>query len=214
MRQFGPGPEMGQAPGQSMVRPAGPPQPGPEGQGEIAYNVEHVFIENGKEVRKMPISHEGQTIWVECVQNQHSAGQGPNTQQPREGGIMLDIDCADLEIPGGRPPGQVNQKPTGKQPSGAGAYDQEQRNQIVREVLEHLIAPSDLARKYKISAHSIRDWVKKTGKPLPKTYKKSEWGPRGEKAQSPHGYVTFLPCCFNQLVLNSRFYVKTIKGEP
>ena len=50
MRQFGPGPEMGQAPGQSMVRPAGPPQPGPEGQGEIAYNVEHVFIENGKEV--------------------------------------------------------------------------------------------------------------------------------------------------------------------
>ena len=60
--------------------------------------------------------------------------------------------------------------------TGAAAYTPEQRTEIVREVLEGLIAPSDLARKYKISAHSIRDWVKKTGQPLPKQYKKSEWG--------------------------------------
>jgi len=184
MRQFGP--EMGQAPGQNIVRA---PQPGAEGQGEIAYNVEHVFIENGKEVRKMPISHEGQTIWVECV-GQNAAGHGVNTQQGRDG-IMLEIpgDCSELEVPGSRPPGQVNPKPTGKQTSGAGAYDAEQRQEIVREVLVDLIAPSDLARKYKISAHSIRDWVKKTGKTLPKQYKKSEWGPPRptEKTQSPHG---------------------------
>jgi len=38
----------------------------PWGQ-DIAYNVEHVFIENGREVRKMPIKMNNQTIWVDCV---------------------------------------------------------------------------------------------------------------------------------------------------
>jgi len=169
MRQFGPGPEMGQAPGQSMVRPAGPPQPGPEGQGEIAYNVEHVFIENGKEVRKMPISHEGQTIWVECVQNQHSAGQGPNTQQPREGGIMLDIDCADLEIPGGRPPGQVNQKPTGKPPTSpyttsSKRYDPDFQAKVVAAYAEEpYVKLADLANRFSVSSSTVREWSKKAG---------------------------------------------------
>jgi hypothetical protein len=44
---------------------------GPQGQAakdNIAYNVEHVFMdENGREVRKMPVEIEGETIWVECV---------------------------------------------------------------------------------------------------------------------------------------------------
>ena len=53
--------------------------------------------------------------------------------------------------------------------------DNEQRAEIVREVTEGLNAPTDLARKYKISAHKIRDWVKKSGQTLPKQYKKSEW---------------------------------------
>ena len=77
--------------------------------------------------------------------------------------------------------------------SGAGAYDAEQRQEIVREVLVDLISPSDLGRKYKVSPHSIRDWVKKTGNKLPKQFKKSEWGPPQptEKTQSPHGYVKF-----------------------
>jgi hypothetical protein len=34
---------------------------------EIAYNVEHVFNENGREVRKMPIKMGDETIWVDCV---------------------------------------------------------------------------------------------------------------------------------------------------
>ena len=34
----------------------------------VAYNVEHVFVdENGRQVRKMPVEINGETIWVECV---------------------------------------------------------------------------------------------------------------------------------------------------
>ncbi len=36
----------------------------------IAYGVEYVFMENGKQVKKMPIEIYGQTIWVECVEQQ------------------------------------------------------------------------------------------------------------------------------------------------
>jgi transposase len=39
-------------------------------------------------------------------------------------------------------------------------------------VLEDLISPSNVAKKYKISPHTIRDWIKKTGQALPKKYKK------------------------------------------
>ena len=34
---------------------------------EIQYNVEHVFEEDGREVRKMPIKVNGETLWVDCV---------------------------------------------------------------------------------------------------------------------------------------------------
>ena len=34
---------------------------------EIAYNVEHVFNENSREVRKMPIKMGEETLWVDCV---------------------------------------------------------------------------------------------------------------------------------------------------
>jgi transposase-like protein len=54
----------------------------------------------------------------------------------------------------------------------ASSYSPEQRAEIIREVLEELYSPTDVARKYNISPHSIRDWIKKTGQPLPKTYKK------------------------------------------
>ena len=39
-------------------------------------------------------------------------------------------------------------------------------------MLEQFISPTDVARKYNISPHSIRDWIKKTGAQLPKTYKR------------------------------------------
>ena len=74
---------------------------------KIAYNVEHVFIENGREVRKMPVEINGETIWVECVPGggQGVQGGGENrqqqVQQDQEGGIMMEIGDSDgLEIPG------------------------------------------------------------------------------------------------------------------
>jgi len=54
--------------------------------------------------------------------------------------------------------------------SGASVF-LEQRARIVREVLEDHISPGDLSKKYKISAHCIRDWVKKAGHQLPTSYR-------------------------------------------
>ena len=48
----------------------------------------------------------------------------------------------------------------------------EKRARIAREVLEDHLSPGDLSKKYNISAHAIRDWVKKTGYQLPKSYKR------------------------------------------
>ena len=47
-----------------LQQPQVPPQPL---MNEIQYNVEHVFNENGREVRKMPIKLDNETIWVDCV---------------------------------------------------------------------------------------------------------------------------------------------------
>lgn len=44
------------------------------------------------------------------------------------------------------------------------------------KVVEEHFSPADVAKKYKVSAHSIRDWIKKSGKVLPKTYKKVDNG--------------------------------------
>jgi hypothetical protein len=42
----------------------------------------------------------------------------------------------------------------------------------MQEVLDEHISPADLGKKYNISAHAIRDWVKKAGHQLPKSYKR------------------------------------------
>ena len=57
-------PQQQQQPGQQP--PQQQQQAGGDGQ-EIAYDVEHVFQENGKEVRKMPIKMGNNTFWVDVV---------------------------------------------------------------------------------------------------------------------------------------------------
>ena len=48
--------------------PSGQDRPNdPTKSQEIAYEVEHVFNENGKEVRKMPIKMGTSTYWVDVV---------------------------------------------------------------------------------------------------------------------------------------------------
>ena len=57
VRQFVPGPAQ-----QSNV-----PNTTPGQDPNIQYNIEHVFIENGKEVRKMPVMIDNNTVWVDVV---------------------------------------------------------------------------------------------------------------------------------------------------
>merc|ERR1719447_151125 len=64
------------------------------GKDNIAYNVEHVFKdENGREVRKMPVDIDGETIWVECV-----PGGGSGQQDGGDGAIVLNMEDHE-EIP-------------------------------------------------------------------------------------------------------------------
>ena len=48
---------------QMRMRGPGPQQQQQQLPPEIVYNVEHVFSENGREVRKMPIKMGNETIW-------------------------------------------------------------------------------------------------------------------------------------------------------
>jgi len=54
-----------------------------------------------------------------------------------------------------------------------GPYSVEQKKFIVEQVVDNHFSPRDLSRKYRMSSHTIRDWVKKSGKTLPKIYKES-----------------------------------------
>jgi len=179
--------------GRQMIRQAGPVQGGQVQQGvqqqqrqfgpqqmntgeKIAYNVEHVFIEDGREVRKMPVEINGETIWVECVPG---GGQGvqarDNRQQQvqpdQDGGIMMEIGDTDgLEIHG-QGGAKTSSKPI--QNNAGNIISNQFKEAIMREVLEERIPPTDLAKKYGIQPTTIRDWIKKAGHSLPKNYKRS-----------------------------------------
>ena len=65
----------------------------------------------------------------------------------------------------------------------------EQKSQIINECVEDMISPVDLAKKWGCNPDTIRAWVRKAGKVLPKTYKKSAFS---ERAATP-GYVSTSP---------------------
>ena len=48
----------------------------------IAYDVEHVFVENGREVRKMPVLVNNETVWVDCIPHSPSVEQRDNHISP------------------------------------------------------------------------------------------------------------------------------------
>ena len=55
-------------------------------------------------------------------------------------------------------------------PSGGEHLTQEQRTQIIQECVEDKVSPAVLAKKWGCNPGTIRMWVKKAGKTLPKTY--------------------------------------------
>jgi hypothetical protein len=55
----------------------------------------------------------------------------------------------------------------------------EQRSRIITECVEGQISPMELARRYNVNADTIRAWVRKSGRTLPKTYRKLGSGEGG-----------------------------------
>ena len=56
---------------------------------------------------------------------------------------------------------------------------QEQKNQIINECVEDHFSPADVAKKWGCNPDTIRTWIRKAGKTLPKTYKKSAFSDSG-----------------------------------
>ncbi len=58
---------------------------------QIVYNVEYLFEEDGKEVRKVPIEMNGETIWVESV----GGVGGPGGLYKSQDSIIMDLNESD-----------------------------------------------------------------------------------------------------------------------
>jgi hypothetical protein len=59
----------------------------------------------------------------------------------------------------------------------------EQRARIINECVEYQISPMELAKRYCVNADTIRTWVRKSGRTLPKTYRKIGSGDGGIPAR-------------------------------
>ena len=62
------------------------------------YGVEHIFEENGKEVRKMPLLVQGQTMWVETVPGGGGKAQEQSGAASGATGAVID-DANSFSIP-------------------------------------------------------------------------------------------------------------------
>ena len=154
-----------------------PPQPEPQ-QNEIQYNIEHVFEENGKKVRKMPINLNGQTIWVDCAEQ-------PSGDQNNS--VMLDLDTGNTVTSTTSDSGAAtaSPSPTANLPKPVSTrrsikeLTEEEKNQIIEDCCVRLISPQVLSNKYALSVQAIRTLVKDSGRALPAKYNsKAEHGPK------------------------------------
>lgn len=159
--------------------PQQPPQPPPmpsaqQPQSEIAYNVEHVFTENGKTVRKMPILMGDQTIWVDCVTSVAA--------EDSQNSMLLDLDLNPTTSTTASEQPQATaaalQPPQRAHPTNKSAKDftEEERKVIIDKVTEELISPAELAKLYNVNVAAIRGWVKASGKKLPQKYNVTSTG--------------------------------------
>ena len=65
------------------------------------------------------------------------------------------------------------EKLTRKEFDEAKSLTTDQMAQIISECVDDHVSPVNLAKKYSVRADTIRAWIRKAGKTLPKTYKKS-----------------------------------------
>uniref|UniRef100_A0A0K2UJS5 Putative LOC100642437 [Bombus terrestris] n=1 Tax=Lepeophtheirus salmonis TaxID=72036 RepID=A0A0K2UJS5_LEPSM len=165
------GPQQQQRPPQFVQSPP---------QNEIAYDVEHIFMENGREVKKMPIKFGDKTIWVDCV-------PGAATEN-RDDQVVFDLLESDQSLtnssggvgqqqcipkkPPPPPPMLSNATPSSPQEMNTKMTGtKEDREKIVHAVLHDLISPAELSSRHGVSVNKIRDWVKATGNKLPSKYR-------------------------------------------
>ena len=110
----------------------------------LKFQVEHVFNENGKDVKKMPILLNGQTVWVDCVDIEQTK-QDKNT-------MMLDLDlnstptstsganAQDKPMIGANRTNQINKSKS--------EFTEQERDAIIKECIEDLISPAELSTRY------------------------------------------------------------------
>ncbi len=166
-------------------QPPPPPQSEPQ-QAEIQYNIEHVFEENGKKVRKMPINLNGQTIWVDCAEQ-------PSGDQNNS--VMLDLDTGNTVSSTTSNEGAsaaASPSPTANLPKPVSTrrsikdLSEEEKNQIIEDCCIRLISPQVLSNKYALSVQAIRSLVKDSGRALPAKYNsKAEHGPKSRPPSQP-----------------------------
>ena len=125
-----------------------------------------MFNENGKDVKKMPILLNGQTVWVDCVDIEQTK-QDKNT-------MMLDLDlnstptstsganAQDKPMIGANRTNQINKSKS--------EFTEQERDAIIKECIEDLISPAELSTRHNISVQAIRTWVKNAGHKLPSRY--------------------------------------------
>ena len=149
-------------------QPPPPPPPPPQSEpqpSEIQYNIEHVFEENGKQVRKMPINLNGQTIWVDCAD--HQPAESNNS-------VMLDLDTGNTVTSSSANNEAAASPPSLPKPvqSRRSIKDltEEEKNQIIEDCCVRLISPQILSNRYNVSVQGVRTLVKDSGNSLPAKY--------------------------------------------
>ncbi|CAF2740676.1 Signal-induced proliferation-associated 1-like protein 3,Signal-induced proliferation-associated 1-like protein 1,Signal-induced proliferation-associated protein 1,Signal-induced proliferation-associated 1-like protein 2 [Lepeophtheirus salmonis] len=204
------GPQQQQRPPQFVQSPP---------QNEIAYDVEHIFMENGREVKKMPIKFGDKTIWVDCV-------PGAATEN-RDDQVVFDLLESDQSLtnssggvgqqqcipkkPPPPPPMLSNATPSSPQEMNTKMTGtKEDREKIVHAVLHDLISPAELSSRHGVSVNKIRDWVKATGNKLPIHLLINKW-PRKQQLNAAISTTTSQPTYRNN---NSAASQVQMHNEP
>ena len=158
---------------------------------DIAYDVEHVFNENGREVRKMPIKLGNDTFWVDVCKTDNKAGALTSDEGTiAEDSIMLNLE---MDGSGGSDSNPVLSQGSSTISLGTANDDKSQlpvqtplqndwrsnkskmtdelKVQIIKLCCEDLISPAELASRFGVNVVQIRKVIKDAGQKLPTKYK-------------------------------------------
>ena len=148
--------------GPASVQPqAAPPPPPPQ---DIMYNVEHLFEENGKQVKKVPIKLDnGETMWVDSLDSLGKVDEN-SFSMPLDNNHLPPAASTSAAMMG---QGEVNRAP----PEVTSAAIE----RVVTDKVNPAVVAADLNGQHnfsqRVTAADVRAWVKQAGKSLPNRYK-------------------------------------------